>query len=252
MESGIYAACSALISRMHQLDILANNLANANTTGYLQENQFYKALTAANGNQPLGALNSAVNDFGVLSGQQLNFAAGAYQSTGNPLDVAIEGPGFLTVQTKAGLAYTRAGNLRVGAKGELLSAQGDPILGEQAKGKLAPIYLPNGKVAISGNGTISVDGALAGKLHLVEFASGATVKPLGNAYFTTPAANVHTATQSTLSAGELENSNVNPVAAETDLIGLQRHFDMLERALQIFNTEFNQPATTELPLVTGL
>ncbi|MGH9484440.1 MAG: flagellar hook-basal body protein [Terriglobales bacterium] len=251
MESGIYAACSALIARMHQLDILANNLANANTTGYLQENQFYKALNAASGNQPQGALNNAVNDFGVLSGQQLNFATGAYQNTGNPLDVAIQGPGFLTVQTKAGLAYTRAGDMRIGAKGELLSSQGDAVLGEQPKGKLAPIFLPSGKIAISANGTISVDGALAAKLHLVEFTADAQVKPLGNAYFTTPAANVHTATQSSLSAGELESSNVNPIEAETNLISLQRHFDMLERALQIFNTDFDQPATTELPMVAG-
>ncbi|MGH9467395.1 MAG: flagellar hook-basal body protein [Terriglobales bacterium] len=252
MESGVYAACSALIARMHQLDVLANNLANANTTGYMGESQFYRALTAATGNQPLGALNQAVNQFGVLSGQQLNFNPGTYQNTGNPLDVAIQGPGFLTVQTPAGLAYTRAGNLRIGEKGELLSSQGDPILGQDAKGKLAPISLPSGKIAISSNGTISVDGALAGTLHLVEFTSQAQVTPLGNAYFTTPGANVQTATHSSVSAGELENSNVNPIQAETDLITLQRHFDMLERALQIFNTDFNEPATTELPQVQNL
>lgn len=249
MESGIYAACSAMIARLHQLDILANNLANANTTGYKGESQFFQALQAANGTTPTGALNAAVNDFGVLGGQQLNFQSGSFQNTGNPLDVALQGPGFLEVKTKAGVAFTRAGNLQVGPKGLLLSSQGDPVLGEGPKGKLEPITLPSGKVSISSNGTISVDGNLAGKLHLVEFTSKAQVTPLGDTYFTTPAANAHTATGTTVSGGELENSNVNPIQAETDLISLQRHFDMLERALQIFNQEFNTPATTELPVV---
>ncbi|MGH9475181.1 MAG: flagellar basal-body rod protein FlgF [Terriglobales bacterium] len=249
MESGIYAACSAMIARLHQLDILANNLANANTTGYKGESQFFQALQAASGNAAPGALDQAVNDFGVLGGQQLNFQAGSFQNTGNPLDVALQGPGFLEVQTKAGVAFTRAGDLQVGEKGILLSNQGDPVLGEGPKGKLQPITLPSGKVSISSNGTISVDGALAGKLHLVEFTAPAQVTPLGATYFTTPAANVHTSQETTLSAGELENSNVNPIQAETDLISLQRHFDMLERALQIFNQDFNTPATSELPLV---
>ncbi|MGH9488538.1 MAG: flagellar hook-basal body protein [Terriglobales bacterium] len=251
MESGIYAACSALIARMHQLDILANNLANANTTGYKQESQFFQALTAASGSQPLGALNQAVNQFGVLSGQQLNLTPGSDQITGNPLDVAIQGQGFLTVQTPAGVAYTRDGNLRIGAKGELLSSQGDPILGEQPKGKLAPIYLPSGKISISANGTIAVNGATAAKLHLAEFTSPAQIKPLGDTYLTAPAADVRTATDSSVTGGELETSNVNPIQAETNLITLQRHFDLLERALQIYQQDFNQPATTELPLVNN-
>jgi flagellar basal-body rod protein FlgF/flagellar basal-body rod protein FlgG len=249
MESGIYAACSALVARTHELDILANNLANVDTTGYKGESQFYQALTAASGNQPLGALNTAVNRFGVLSGQALNLNAGALQNTGNPLDVAIQGPGFLEVKTSAGYAYTRAGNLQVGAKGELLSAQGDPVMGADAKGKPVPIFVPSGKVAIAGNGTISVDGALVGKLKLVEFAPNAAIKPLGNAYFTVPAAQVHAAVKSAVAAGSLENSNVNPIQAETDLISLQRHFDFLEKAIQIFNNDFDQAAATELPRI---
>lgn len=250
MESGLYAACSALIAETHNLDILANNLANVNTTGYKKESQFFQALTAANGGAALGPLNAAVNQFGVLAGQQLNFHQGSFQNTGNPLDLALQGPGFLTVQTQAGLAYTRAGDLRIGAKGELLTAQGDPVLGEQDKGKLGPIYLPSGTISVSANGTISVNGALAAKLHLVEFSSDAPVKPLGDAYFTTPAANVHKATQSSVAAGVLENSNVNAIQAETNLITLQRHFDFLERAVQIFNQDFDQPAATALPIVT--
>ncbi|MGH9478422.1 MAG: flagellar hook-basal body protein, partial [Terriglobales bacterium] len=191
MESGIYAACSALIARSHALDVLANNLANVNTTGYKGESQFYQALTAASGNQPLGALNTAINRFGVLGGQALDLAQGAIQPTGNPLDVAIQGPGFLTVQAKAGVVYTRAGSLQIGAKGVLETAQGDPVLGDLPKGKLGPITVPSGKVSISSDGTLSVNGALVAKLHLTEFTPSTPLTPLGDAYVSAPAGAAH-------------------------------------------------------------
>ncbi|HUX65975.1 MAG TPA: flagellar basal-body rod protein FlgF [Terriglobales bacterium] len=249
MESGLYAACSALMAHSQALNILANNLANVNTAGYKGESQFYQALTAANGGQPLGALNTAVNQFGVLAGQGLNLSSGAIQTTGNPMDVAIDGPGFLVAKTAAGTAYTRAGNLSEGTNGELLTAQGDPVLGELGKGKIGPITLPSGAVSISTDGTISVDGALVAKLHLVEFKPGTQLQPLGNTYFSAPAGSAHTAVQSSLKPGALESSNVNAVQAETDLISLQRHYDLLEQAIKIFNTDFDQPAAQQLPLL---
>lgn len=251
MDSGIYAACSALIARSQALDILANNLANVNTTGYKRESQFYQALTAAQGGQPLAPLNTAVNQFGILSGQQLNLSAGAMDKTNNPMDVAVQGPGFLAVQTAGGTVYTRAGNLQVSPDGYLVTQQGDKILGGNPR-NLKPIPLPSGKPSISPDGTISVDGTLAGKIVLQEFAPGTQLTPLGQTYFSAPAGSAHTATGSTLAVGELESSNVNAIEAETDLIALQRHFDLLERALKIFNTDFDQAAATQLPSTVGL
>ncbi|MGH9394518.1 MAG: flagellar hook-basal body protein [Terriglobales bacterium] len=249
MESGIYAACSALMARTQALDILANNLANVNTAGYKGESQFYQALTAADGGQPLGALNTAVNQFGVLAGQELNLSPGSIQTTGNPLDVALQGPGYLQVKTASGIVFTRSGNLQEGAKGELQTSQGDPVLGVDAKGKLGPIVLPSGTPTISPDGTISVHGALAGKISLVEMKPGAQLTPLGNAYLSAAAGSARPAKGTSLQSGALESSNVNPIQAETDLIALQRHFDLLERAIRIFNTDFDQSAATELPRV---
>ncbi len=250
MESGIYAACSAMMARSQELDILANNLANVSTTGYKGETQFYQALTAASGGQPLGALNTDVNRFGVLGGQSLNLEAGPIKPTNNPLDVALQGPGFLEVQTKAGILYTRAGNLQEGAKGELQTALGDPVLGVDAKGKTGPIYLPSGPVAIAADGTISVGGALVSTLKLVNFAPNTPLRPVGDAYFAAPAGSAKPAAGASVLQGSLESSNVNPVAAETDLIALQRNFDLVEHALKIFNTDFDQPAATQLPQVS--
>lgn len=248
MDSGIYAACSALIARTQALDVMANNLANVNTTGYKGESQFYQALNAAS-NPSLGALNSAVNQFGILAGQGLNLDPGSVNTTGNPLDVAIQGPGFLAVKTATGVVYTRAGNLKVSPAGQLVTAEGDPVLGGTDK-QLKPITLPSGAATISTDGTISVDGSLAGKLQLQEFAPGTPLTPLGDSYFSAPAGSAHAATSSSLIPGALESSNVNAIGAEADLITLQRHFDLLERALKIFNTDFDQAATTDLPRVS--
>lgn len=249
MESGIYAACSALIARTQALDILANNLANVNTAGYKGETQFYEALNAASANPQQGALDAAVNQFGVLAGQELNFSPGSLQSTGNALDIALQGPGFLQVKTTAGVVYTRSGNLQESSKGVLETSQGDPVLGVDPKGKLGPIVLPSGAPSISSDGTISVNGALAGKISLVEATSNAQLTPIGNAYFAAPATDMHPAHGTSLQSGALESSNVNPIQAETDLITLQRHFDLLERAVKIFNTDFDQAAATELPRI---
>jgi flagellar basal-body rod protein FlgF len=250
MESGIYAACSALMARSQALDILANNLANVSTTGYKGETQFYEALTAAAGGQPLGALNTDVNRFGVLAGQALNLSTGTIKATNNPLDVALEGPGFLEVKTKGGYLYTRAGNLQVGANGQLQTAEGDAVMGIDAKKKTVPITLPSGPVAIASDGTISVGGALVAKLKLVNFPPATPLKPIGDAYFSAPAAAGKAAAGTSVLQGHLESSNVNPVEAETSLISLQRNFDLIERALKIFNTDFDQPAATQLPQVS--
>lgn len=252
MGSGIYAACSALMARSQALDILSNNLANVNTTGYKAESQFYQALNAAGANAP-GALNAAVNQFGIVSGEGLNLAAGAIEKTGNPLDVALQGPGFLEVQTAAGRAYTRAGNLQVASNGTLETSQGDPVLAVGPPPGLAndkPLVIPSGDVSISSDGTVSVGGALVGKLRLVEFPSGTPLSPLGDAYFSAPAGKAQAAGQTDLVSGALESSNVNAITSETDLIGLQRHYDLLERALKILNTDFDQTASVDLPRVS--
>lgn len=247
MDSGTYAACSALMARSQALDVLSNNLANLNTTGYKGESEFYQAMNAAN--TAPGALNAAVNQFGVVAGEGLNLSGGALQTTGNPLDVAIKGPGFLEVKTAAGVVYTRAGNLQAGADGTLETAAGDPVLGVNPAGLAQdkPIKLPSGAVSISSDGTISVGGATAGKIRLVEFPARTNLAPLGSAYVTAPPGSAKPAVASSLAVGALESSNVNAVQAETDLISLQRHFDLIERALQVMNTDFDQTAAVDLP-----
>lgn len=236
MGSGLYAACAALMARTQALDLMANNLANLNTTGFRGSQPFYQALQASSANAPQGALTQAVNDFAVLAGRNVDLQTGAIESTGNPLDVAIQGPAFLAVQAAGSTVYTRAGNLTLGTNGTLETETGDPVLDEGGN----PIVLPAGEVAISNTGTISVNNAVVGKLQLAEFAPGTALTAVGNSYFSAPDGSAQPATGSSLVPGSLESSNVNAVQAGVDLVELERHADMMERAMKLFNSDFDQ------------
>jgi flagellar basal-body rod protein FlgF len=245
MDSGYYAACAALVSRTEALDTIANNLANASTVGYRsQHNVFSSVLAEANGASG-SPLNQAMNNFGVLSGTTLDQSQGALQKTGNNLDVAIEGSGYFVVQTANGPMYTRNGGFQVSIKGQLITSSGDPVLGSSG-----PITMPPGEVSISADGTISSNGALAGKLKVVQFAPGTTLTSAGETYYSAPPKTEIPATDSTVKQGMLESSNVNPVASMVELITAQRSAEMMQKALTMFNSEMDKTATQELPKIS--
>jgi flagellar basal-body rod protein FlgF len=241
MDSGYYAAYTALLSRTEALDTVANNLANASTTGYrAQRNVFSSVLNQAQGS----SLNRTINNYGTLSGTTLDQTQGALLKTGNDLDVAIEGPGYLAVQTTGGTMYTRNGSLQISSRGELVTAAGDAVLGDRGA-----ISLPPGPVSISEDGTISSSGAIAGKLKIVEFKDGAALTSAGQTYYSAPANTEIAATKSGIRQGMLESSNVNPVSSMVELITAQRSAEMMQRALSTFHSEMDKIAAQELPKV---
>lgn len=242
MDSGFYAACAGLVARTQSLELAANNLANTSTTGYRKQQETFQQVFA--GRAPVGALNRAVNAFGVLGSPQTDFAQGPLQKTGNSLDFAIEGRAFFAVQTAAGVRYTRDGSFHLGTDRTLLTVAGYPVVGDQG-----PIRLPEGETSVSADGTISVGGALAGRLRLVEFAPGTEFTPAGNAYYIAPATAAGAAKDAQVRQGMLENSNVQPVEAAVSLIVIQRHAEMLNRALSVFHNQFNRIAASELSRV---
>ena len=113
MNSGYYAACTGLMARTEALETIANNFANVSTTGFRASHNVFSSVLATTGDSPLSVLNQDANDYGVLSGTQLDISQGALVRTGNDLDLAMEGPGYFAVQTAAGPVYTRGGNFRV-------------------------------------------------------------------------------------------------------------------------------------------
>jgi flagellar basal-body rod protein FlgF len=244
VDSGYYAACAGLRAKSQALEVVANNVANLNSTGYRAHQATFRSLLAAPSLSNANAVNRAVNDFGVLGGSRLDLSAGSLEQTGNPLDVAIEGDAFFAVQSGKQTLYTRNGNFHVSTTGQLLSAQGDPILGEQGA-----ISVPSGPVSVGPDGTISVDGAIVGKLRLVKFDQGGDLKAVGTSYYDAGKSVPALAQGATVREGTLEQSNVNPMSAVVSLITVQRQAEMLQRALSTFHSEFNHIASTELPRV---
>jgi len=243
MNSGYYAACAGLKTQTQALDLIANNLANLGSAGYrAQHTQFQSILAAANP-ALLDPFNRAVNNFNVIGGTRLDFSNGNLQTTGNSLDLALEGSGFFAVQTGAGIRYTRNGAFQQSRDGHLVTAHGDLVLGDQG-----PIALPAGEISISADGTLSVAGALAGKLRIVDL-SGAEVAPVGNSYYMASASQIPPARDTAVRQGALESANLDTTAEIANLITVQRHAEMLARALSSFNSDFNRIATQELARV---
>jgi flagellar basal-body rod protein FlgF/flagellar basal-body rod protein FlgG len=232
------------MSRTEALDTIAHNVANVSTSGFRGSHNVFSSVLATTGDSSLSVLNQDANDYGVLDGTQLDTSQGALTSTGNDLDVAIEGAGYFTVQTANGTAYTRAGNFRVSPKGQLTTAAGDPVLGDNG-----PITIVGEPVSISADGTISVNDAIAGRLKVAEFAPATQIQSAGGTYYTAPAGSAVAATNSKVHQGELEGSNVNPITSVVELITAQREVEDMRHVLSIYNSELDKTAVQDLPRV---
>jgi flagellar basal-body rod protein FlgF/flagellar basal-body rod protein FlgG len=245
MDSGYYAAFAGLVARMQALDTAASNLANAQTAGYRAEREFFRSvlLDPLEGNSQLGG---TVNNYGVLGGDHLDLGQGVLTPTGNPLDLAIEGQGYFAVQTGAGVRYTRDGGFHRTRDGELVSAEGEPVLSNAGR----PIPLPPGEIAVGADGTISVAGGVAATIGVFVFPSGTQLTPEGkNRYLPPAGVQAGTSTKANVHQGALEASNQDAIQGSMDLLVMQRQAETMQRALTIFHTEFNKTATEELPRV---
>jgi flagellar basal-body rod protein FlgF/flagellar basal-body rod protein FlgG len=245
MNSGLYAAAAGLIARAEALDVAANNLANASTVGFKAQREFYQALATEMRRASVNPLSRAIARFGVLGGASLDFGQGTLERTGNELDFALEGPGLFAVQTAAGVRYTRNGNFHLDSNNRLVTADGDAVLGDSG-----PLEVPSGPLSVGEDGTISVRGGVAGRLKIVE-ASGSSITQEGKSLFVIPGGAIRPASGTRVRQGMLESSNFNAVAGAVGLVAIQRHAEMLQRALSIFHNEFNRAAVEDLPRVVG-
>lgn len=241
MNNGLYAACAGLLARTQALDLAANNLANANTGGFKGQVPRFASLLAGTGNVSNAALR-AVNEFGALADSRLDLQQGPIEQTGNDLDFAIQGSGYFALQNpQGGRLYTRNGAFHVNRQGQLTAADGSLVLGAQG-----PVLLPPGKVAVSASGTISVDGAVAGQLQVVDFPPPTELTPQGAATFSAPAGTERPSNSIDVVQGALEGSNVNAISAAVGLVALQRNMGLLQQALTVFHSEFNRIAAQDL------
>jgi flagellar basal-body rod protein FlgF len=255
MDSGLYAAYTGLMARTQALDTAANNLANAGTSGFRAQRDYFRGVmvdSGGDGTTGFGAasqVGGSVNGFGVLGGNRLDLSQGVIATTGNPLDLALQGDGFFAIQTGNKVMYTRNGAFTRSPTGVLQTAQGEPVL--DVKGK--SITVPSGTVRISADGSISVataDGsAIVGQIGVFDFADKSQLQAESNGRISAGAGAKPAAATATMEQGAVEGANEDAVHGTMQLVLVQRQAEMMQKALSVFNNEFDKTAAEELPRV---
>ncbi len=222
MENTGYIALSRQLTLRRELDVVANNIANMNTPAYKAERLIFREfIQKPEPNQP----HSFVQDIGMSR----NLTEGPASPTGNPLDLAISGPGYFAVETPEGIRYTRHGRLQLDAQGQLINSQGAPVL----SGNGAPITIPNGTgtITIATDGTLSGDAGLIGKIGLSEFADEGKLKRDANGLYSAGGQQPEAATKTKVMQGMLEQSNVQPILEMTRMINVHRSYQSAQRLI---------------------
>lgn len=247
MDPLMVSAASGMRSRMESLDMLANNLANAATTGYKSDRESYSTYMAAEAvDAALAGESPMPSSLPVVEKNWTDFSQGTLTSTGNPLDVALGSQGFFVVNGPSGPLYTRNGSFHLSSTGVLTTQDGYAVQDStgttiQAAGV--------GPLDISSDGTISQDGATLGQLAVVNLPQGAADKA-GSNYYRPDSAQVQPspATDVQLYQGKLEASNVATPETAVRLVSLLRQFEMLQKAANL-GAEMDQRAIQDVAKV---
>jgi flagellar basal-body rod protein FlgF len=233
MQNALLVGLSRQVALARELDVVANNIANINTTGYKADGSLFEEyLSSAARSGQKGGRVSFVQDRGTWH----DLSAGPLEKTGNPLDVAIDGKGFLVVQTPRGERYTRNGSLQINATGQLVTSDGNPVIGDAG-----PItFQPNDRqISISRDGTISaregkskVDSA-RGSLRLVSFTNVQQLQKDSSSTFTTTGGAQPQPTKTAyVVQGAIEKSNVSGVVEMSRMIEITRSYTQIANMLQ--------------------
>lgn len=229
MDKLLYVAMSGAKETLAAQEANNYNLANANTAGF-------KAALSAFQTRSVSGPGYASRAYATAGTVGWNSADGEQQATGNPLDVAVQGQGFIAVQDLSGNeAYTRAGDLHVDQNGQLVTAGGSPVLGDSG-----PISLPPANtVSIGSDGTVSVvpagqtpnTVAAAGRIKLVNPPAGTITRGTDGLYRTTDGSAAPADANVRLASGVLESSNVNLPGSLVNMIELSRRFELQIKSL---------------------
>jgi flagellar basal-body rod protein FlgF len=238
------AAASGLQSRMDAIDMLANNLANASTTGFKADREFYSTYLTAEIDT---TAYPGVGPTPVVPRQWTDFAQGTIMSTGNETDFALSGPGFFRVNGPSGPLYTRNGSFLISKQGNLITAEGYPV--RLVSGQPLQVQ-SDSPLQISADGDVYQDGNALGQLELVNFADPSQLTKVAAAYFQTSDPNVKAvpATSAEVLQGKVETSNYAPAEAAARMVSLLRNFEMLQKAIKI-GSDMNRQAIEEVARV---
>jgi len=236
MENTLLVGLSRQMVLERQMDVVANNVANVNTNGYKADRSMFQEYLASGAHED----NFLTPDRRVSYVQDRatfhDFSQGAVEETRNPLDVAIDGGGFLVVQTPAGERYTRDGALQINNQGQLVTAGGNPVLGNSG-----PIVFQSTdkQVSIASDGNVTVlEGtsridSVRGRLRVVSFAQAQNLQKEGSNLYSAGQGNAaQPDTSSKLRQGFVEKSNVNSVLEMSRMIEVTRTYTQISNLLQ--------------------
>lgn len=254
MHEGIYIAASAGLKQGRKMEVIAQNLANVNNTGYKRDRLVFKEMMPSfkqetgldEANKVLASperSNSNVS-YVAITDHFTDFKPGAFKETGGALDLALDGPGFFSVQTEEGVRYTRNGNFRLDTQNRLVNQKGQPILNEESQ----PIVIDakGADIGIDKNGNISVGTGLInislGNIKLVDFENPKSLKKIGDGLFinSDPTVEPKQATEVSTRQGFLENSNVASVEEMTDMLATLRLFETYQKMIQSIDSMDDQ------------
>ena len=224
MTTSIYVGLSAQMALERRMATIANNVANAGTAGYRAEGVHFATIVSRTA--PFQTV------FATEGGAYSDMRGGGLNRTGNPLDVAVQGEGFLSIQTPAGIAYTRDGRMQILPSGDVVSLNGHAIL--DASGSPLTLDPAAGPPDIGRDGTVSQNGRASGTLGLFQIDLSKPHARYENAAFIPeqPPEPIVEFTDNGVVQGFIEESNVNPVAEMTHLISVSRAFEMVSSGLE--------------------
>ena len=220
MENTAYIALSGQSALKREMSVIANNLANMNTTAFKGENMMFveHLVKSKGGNSFIPQKLTYARDVA----QYQNFTEGPIKNTGNPLDIAIHGDGYFVMDTPDGERYTRNGHLNLTSEGKLVDLNNQAILSDAG----TPFFFgpdDNG-IQIASDGSISTNNGQIGKIRVVKFDTPQNLqKRAGGLYFSEdPPVDI---TNPSIIQNSLESSNVNPMSEITKMINVQRAYD---------------------------
>lgn len=213
MDTNVYIALSRQLTQFQDMEMTANNIANVNTPGYNAQKMVFDQYLVKSGNDRKDAYANNPSSY-------RDTANGAFKTTGNPLDLAINGHGYFQVETQLGPRYTKAGNFQITAEGVLVTSMGYPVMAADG----SRITLPPGTktIEINGIGQVIGDGQPLGQIGAFEFENEQKMKRLGNSLFSsedTPTPS----SKARIIQGSLETANVNGVTELVRVMELARN-----------------------------
>ncbi|HEX4595449.1 MAG TPA: flagellar basal-body rod protein FlgF [Bryobacteraceae bacterium] len=236
------AAASGIRARLESLDMLANNIANATAPGFKADREFYGLyLSAEAADSPIGTSPTILP---VIEGQWTDFSQGSITPTGNPLDLALSGPGFFVAQSPNGPVFTRDGSFRLSPQGDLETQNGYKVQGQDGNPILVDSTLP---VEVGTDGMIRQDGQDVAQIAVVNFSSPGALAKRGNNYFRTDLSTVPPVpyAEAEIRQGTIEAANSQPAESAVRLINILRQFETLQKALTI-GSDMNRRAVEDV------